>query len=382
MTKIWDITNTELSRTKIRILFTLILSLIAVDGAICGPRAPKRLRPRKVPSKRDEMELKEIPFKIVYETYRKTNGKENCELYLINADGSNPVNLTNTPDVDEMYPHVSPDGTKICFVTDERIERRPRFGFPLRGGARRTQNRNPRTKVRSVYYMNINGTGRVKVAGNARQPCWSPDGKSIAYLKAEFDRYSTREYATSELLIYDIQTRKHKEHPNKNLHHIYATCWSPDANWFLAAVHGGMGYSDAILAFEANGTRVFDLGQWGVKGCRPDLRFDGKKMTWGETDWNLCVADIDLTSRTPRVTNIREVVICLRAAKVYHVDFSPDGKYIAFSHGPFKGGQQVGGKAKGWNICIGDMKGKWVKITTDGNHNKEPDWVPISTLSR
>jgi len=229
--------------------------------------------------------------------------------------------------------------------------------------------------------MNIDGTSRVKVAGNARQPCWSPDGTRIAYVMGEFERYSTREYATSQLFIYDLQTQQHRLHPNRALHHIYAICWSPDGNWFLAAVHGGMGYSDTIIAFEANGTRVFDLGPLGVKGCRPDLSLDGRKMTWGETDWDLYVADIDLTSGAPRVANIRKVVTCLRAAKVYHVDFSPDGRYIAFSFGPVRGAQQVGGKAPGWNICVSDLTGKWVKITTDGNHNKEPDWVPIRSMS-
>ena len=352
---------TGLSRTGIGFLFCSLLALIAVNDAICGPARQSRVRPRKVPSPRAELNLKEIPFKIVYETYRKTDGKNNWELYLINADGSNPVNLTNTPDVDEMYPHASGDGTKICFVVDE--------GTGI-------------TKVRSVYYMNIDGTGRVKVADNARQPCWGPDGKTIAYLKGEYERYSDRPYATSDLIIYDLQTGQYTPHPNKSLHHIYAICWSPDGNWFLAAVQGGMGYSDAILAFEADGTRVFDLARWRVKGCRPEFNFDGKKMVWGETDWNLCVANIDLTSSSPRVTNIREVVKCFRKSKVYHVDFSPDGRYIAFSYGPFKGGQQVGGKAKGWNICVSDMTGKWVQITTDGNHNKEPDWVPIATPSR
>ncbi len=102
----------------------------------------------------------------------------------------------------------------------------------------------------------------------------------------------------------------------------------------------------------------------------------------GETDWNLCVGDIDLTGLTPRVTNIQDVVQCLRKSKVYHVDISPDGRYIVFSYGPFGGAQQVGGKARGWDICVGDMSGKWVKITTDGNHNKEPDWVPIPSISR
>ena len=143
-----------------------------------------------------------------------------------------------------------------------------------------------------------------------------------------------------------------------------------------------MEFSDAILAFEANGTKLFDLGWWGVKGCRPDFNLDGNKMVWGETDWNLCVGDIDLTGRTPRVTNIQDVVQCLRKSKVYHVDISPDGRYIAFSYGPFGGAQQVGGKARGWDICVGDMSGKWVKITTDGNHNKEPDWVPIPSTGQ
>jgi len=353
------------------IFISMILTLTVADGARRGSlgvaksrqavRQPKRQRLRRVPSPRAELDLKEVAFKIVYETYRETEGRQNWELYLMNADGSNPINLTNTPDVDEMYPHASGDGTKLCFVVDEGVGRR---------------------KGRSVYYMNVDGTGRFKVAGNARQPCWSPDSKKIAYLKGEYERYSTRPYATSDLIIYDLQTGQHTPHPNKTLHHIYAICWSPDGNWFLAAVQGGMEFSDAVLAFEANGTKLFDLGWWGVKGCRPEFNFDGKKIVWGETDWNLCLGDIDLTGRTPRVTNIREVVRCLSKSKVYHVDFSPDGRYIAFSYGPFNGAQQVGGKARGWDICVGDMSGKWVKITTDGKHNKEPDWVPIRTLSR
>src|SRR5438552_3490128 len=60
-------------------------------------------------------ELRPYPHKIVYETNRDGN----WELYLVNADGSNPVNLTRTPDVNELYPKPSPDGTRICFVADE-----------------------------------------------------------------------------------------------------------------------------------------------------------------------------------------------------------------------------------------------------------------------
>ncbi len=337
---------------------TALLSLFSTTNLFADQLLPPDANIPLWPSDVNAINTSEIPFKIIHESYLQTQGRNNWELFIMNADGSNQVNLTKTPDLDEMYAHVSPDGTRICFVVD-------------RGS-------NRRNRVRSVYYMNIDGTGRVEVANNARQPCWSPDSKSIAYLKGEYDSYSTREYATSELFIYNIDTKEHKPHPNKNLHHIYAICWAPNGKWFLGVTQGHMDYSDTILAFEADGTAVHDLEQFGVFGCRPDLRYDGKKMTWGATDWDLCIADIDLDSNTPKVENVQKIVKCPHEYKIYHVDWSPDGKNIAFSYGSFDGGQQVGGFAAGWNICVTDLSGKWVQVTTDGNHNKEPDWIPIA----
>jgi len=356
LAKQFDITGSRRSGAEIAVLVLFVLAAGAFNEGLCEAQNQTGLRVKRLPSPQKELNLKEIPFKILFETFRKTDGRENWELFQMNADGSNPVNLTRTSNLDEMYAHASPDGTKICFVADEGVGRR---------------------RIRNVFYMNIDGTERVKIARNARQPCWSPDGKTIAYLKGEYERYSTREYATSELFFYDMENGQHRPHVNKTLHHIYAINWSPDGNWFLGAVHGGMGYSDTILAFEVNGTRVFDLARWGVKGCRPDASSDGTRMVWGETDWDLCLADLDLTGRSPQVHNVRKVVGCRRSEKVYHVDLSPDGKYIVFSYGPWAGGQQVGGKARGWNLCVSDLSGKWVKITTDGLHYKEPDWIPI-----
>src|SRR5438445_5692329 len=128
-------------------------------------------------------ELKSYPHKIVYESNRDGN----WELYSMNADGSDPVNLTRTPDVDELYPKPSPDGSKICFVADEG-----------KGEA----------KVRSVYYMNSDGTGRVKVAERGREPCWSADGKEIAYAKDELEKFTFHDAATKGLFIYNLETGK------------------------------------------------------------------------------------------------------------------------------------------------------------------------------
>lgn len=343
------------------VLFCLSLGAFGWLETARASQAANEPELRLRPYDKSELNLKAIPFKIIYETFRETDGKENWELYLINADGSNATNLTRTPDLDEMCPHASPDGTKICFVADEGTGR---------------------NKVRNVYYMNIDGTGRVKVADNAREPCWSPDGKTIAYVKGEYERYTTRAYATKGLFFYDIATGRHRQHPNKELQHIYIFCWSPNGKWFVGIVQGAMGFRGGIIAFEAHGNAMFDLGKYGINGCRPDLSPDGRTIGWGEdSEVDVYVADIDLTLSVPRVANVRGVAKCAEGYNVNHTDFSPDSRYVAFGYGPDID-YSVGKKAPGWNICVGDLTGKWVQITTDGKHNKEPDWVPITKGSK
>lgn len=300
-------------------------------------------------------ELKSVPHKIVFETWQDGN----WELFLANADGSERKNLTATPNVNELYPHVSPDGTKIVFSVDEG-----------EGDA----------KVRNVYVMNMDGSGRKLVARNARQACWKGDNTAIAYLKGEFDKFTYTDYATKGIFIYDLASGTHREHPNKKLYHLYNICWSPDGRWFLATVHAGMGYRHAILAIEANGLGVYDLG---IHGCRPDISPDGKRVAWGASDWILRVADLDFSGPEPKLANPHDVVTSTKPLKVYHSDWSPDGRYIAYATGPAKKRlgripEIVGVRAAGWNIAVADVSktNRTAAITTDGHCNKEPDWVP------
>ncbi len=99
-------------------VFVGLLTVIAVNCGICRAQRQDQRKVRKVPFPRAALNLKEIGFKSVFESYRQTRGKANWELVLSNADGSKPTNLTKTPNADEMYAHASPDGTKICFVVD------------------------------------------------------------------------------------------------------------------------------------------------------------------------------------------------------------------------------------------------------------------------
>ena len=134
------------------------------------------------------------------------------------------------------------------------------------------------------------------------------------------------------------------------------------------------------LAIEADGMKVVNLG---IPGCRPDISPDGKKLAWGPSDWALRVGDLDFSGSAPKVTGARDVVTSKKPMKIYHIDWSPDGKYLTYSRGPAVQrlglvSEIVGVKAEGWNICVADPSktNRCVEITADGKSNKEPDWVP------
>ena len=342
--------------------FLFLAAFAAEDGGEAAPEEAQALL----------AQLKGYDFNLVFEH----NSEGNWELYRMNVDGSATVNLTNTPDVNEMYPHVSPDGAKVVFVVEEG---------------------DGDDAVRSVYFMNMDGSDRTLVAKHAREACWRADSRAIAYLGSDNHavetsngplggvlrddpRFSVVDYATNGIFIYDLDTGISQQHPNRELHHLYNLCWSPDGEWFVATVHAGMGYNHTNLFVEANGMKVFDLG---LGGCRPDISPDGTKLAWGRTDYDLHIADIDVSGGQPRISNEHKVASSPAPTAIYHVDWSPDGKYIAFSCGPHvkKLGlppEMVGADAPGWNIGVCPAEGfnRLVMLTHDGNSNKEPDWAP------
>ncbi len=323
-------------------------------------RVPKR--PVAVPADVAEATLRALrtsPHRIVYESLRSGN----WDLWLANADGFGARNLTATRDLDELYPKVSPDGSRIAFVADE--------------GAGESRRRN-------LYLMKIDGSEREKLADNAREPCWSADGTRLAYVKGESERFTYTDFATKGLFVCDLATREHREHPNRELQHLYTVNWTPDGRWFIATVHGGMGLKHGVVAIEAEGSGVHDLGVDGC--CRPDVSPDGTKLAWGHGDYAIAVGTLDLASSPPRVTGIRIVVESADPMETYHADWSPDGRFVAFSYGPKSRGRNLQGvlpefpgvEAVDWNVCVADVSGKnrFVAVTSDGASNKEADWVP------
>ena len=345
---------------------TAVLSLL---GLLCGT-APAAAADKLL------AELRALPFKILYESRRGGN----WELILANADGSHAVNLTNTPHVDEMFPHASPDGKKVVFVAEDKKAAK---------------------RARHVYCMNIDGTGRVKIGENGRQPFWSPDGRAVAYLRGTRVTYSEGGGANKEMHFWDVETGKHSLHPKRDIAGLLNPCWSPDGKWVVASVMGGMGLGHSIVAIEARGTRVVELARSHTEGkniyqCRPDVSPDGRRVAWGKEDvdnrlgfgrrtmW-IEVASLDLGAATPKVASRRRVVTAKRPEETYHVDWSPDGQYIAYARGPRATGRMararyvVGAEAPGWDIWVvkPTRPEVAVRLTRDGLSNKEPDWVVV-----
>lgn len=84
------------------------------------------------------------------------------EIYVMDADGKNVVQLTNN-EVDDMFPVWSPDGSRIAFLTEVKSQELPElYVMDADGGNLR--------KLAPVYLYLL------------ALPVWSPDGSRIAYV--------------------------------------------------------------------------------------------------------------------------------------------------------------------------------------------------------
>ena len=336
----------------------LALTTLFVQAAFASDPSPFRDR------------LKALPFKIAYESYVN----DNWDIFVMDADGGHPVNLTNTPKVHEHYPQTSPDGTKICFVADE-------------GEGRET--------IRSLYVMDINGRHRKKLVEYAREPFWAPDSKVIGFLPQEYPKFNVIDYYTKGISFYDLTTGQITPHPNStNLSHLYNPSFAVNGKWIVATVHSGMGFGHAILLIEAHGNKIINLN---IPGCRPCLSPDGKQVAWGAGDHEIATAPIDLDSENPKVGEWR-VRVKDETNKIYHVDWSPDSRFLSLSRGPEGEGdvnklgtfqaacEIMGVYAPGWNLCVVSAEragiidlnrataAEFSMLTTNGLSNKEPAW--------
>ena len=131
------------------------------------------------------------------------NGIPTDEIYVMDADGGNPQNLTNSPFFDDRHPSWSPDSKRIAFDSNRDKD-------------------NPHK--RQIYVMDADGGNQQRLTENLKTdwlPSWSPNGERIAYAS-----YRVR-VVTSEIYVMDTDGGN-QQRLTENLKTDWQPSWSPN----------------------------------------------------------------------------------------------------------------------------------------------------------
>jgi Tol biopolymer transport system component len=295
----------------------------------------------------------------------KWDNDDDFEIYVIDADGSYPVNLTMTEGKDDT-PSWSPDGTKIAFSTN-------------------------RDGNFEIYVVDADGSHPVNLTNNDDDdfsPSWSPDGKRIAF-------QSFRE-GDGEVYVLDLETGNVAK-----LTHGWvapASAWSPDGSRivFESDRSGNL----EIYVIDADGGDPIRITHHPEGDMNVGWSPDGSRIAFASDrtgNWDLFILHMGDTSQVEIDPQERETVfagseaLAVRAGSDWWLSCQPDAPFdwtgyaalsFAFHPGDLSAstgeefsvwirGKEVDLLAEGW-VDLAEKKWQVVEIPFEQFELKEP----------
>ncbi len=269
--------------------------------------------------------LENLSGRILFQSDR--NG--HWDIYVMNVDGSNLVQLTNDPAADE-YPVWSPNGKQIAFESN-------------------------RDGNYEIYVMNADGSGQCRVTDSPsqdRSPAWSPDGQQILF---DSDREPPK-----QLYVMDANGEQVRPFHRVSGDNILPD-WSPD------------GTRIAYTGNRENGWNVYTIGQDesqdarltnGYGACRPDWSPDSSRLAYvsqeADEHGDIWLMSSDGNNRQRLTTDAQQAD--------YYPAWSPDGKHLVYAASPDK-------EHGNWELNIISADGsEQMPLINHPANEKFPDW--------
>jgi TolB protein len=266
---------------------------------------------------------------------------------VMNTDGSDPVDLTNLPEVDDGFPAWSPDGTMISFTSrrtgNNEVFVMDPWGFNI---VQLTENptddfaptwspdgkqiaflsdRDNTTGVYSIYIMDADG-GRVRRltndGGNDYTPRWSPDGSTIVFrsvMNGQSDIYS--------VAVDGSNLTNLTNHPSED----WSPAWSPDGRWIAFQTDRDGNWEIYIMKADGSGQTNFtnDLADDEMPFWKP---VNGKSAVFNTASKLAFVASKgnDMALFTINADGANLTQLTQGTMLIMNPVWSPDGNQIAF----------------------------------------------------
>lgn len=222
-----------------------------------------------------------ITDKIAFSTKRDGN----WEIYSMNVDGTEQINLTKNP-ADDLLGGWSPDGANIVFVS-ERTGELDIFIMNPDGSGLKNLTNNPaidtspawspdgrliafisdRDGHEEIYVMNADGSQQTRLTNEPNlkvEPAWSPDGQYIAFTYNDFNNYNF------DVCVVNLQSRE-IERLTEDSYADGSPIWSPDGSFIYFNTQRQHGYSFYRMnADGSNETLVVWPSVYGQLSWSPD----------------------------------------------------------------------------------------------------------------